>query len=102
MEKLRGKGRRNEERDRDGGNKERTKRGGEERERHSRNVCIYLYGIEFIAEDRAGPRWRATERKRRTRTRAHNLCSHYATTKIHYGQQALSRRFGDRSWLGLS
>lgn len=31
-----------------------------------------------------------------SRTRARNLCSHYATTEIHYERHALSR-FGDRS-----
>lgn len=42
-EKLRGKGRRSEQRDRDGGNKERMKQGGEERERHSRSMYISVW-----------------------------------------------------------
>lgn len=48
-------------------------------------------------------RWRWWLRKMRregrertsSRTRARNLCSHYATTEIHYERHELSRGFGD-------
>lgn len=76
--------------------KENTERRGGKRKAEQK---YGLYSIEFIA----GTGLDLVEEQHRekdTRTRAHNLCSHYATTKIHYGQQALSRQFGDRSWLG--
>lgn len=40
-------------------------------------------------------RQKGREKESGSRTRAHNLCSHYATTEIHYGRHALSRGFGD-------
>lgn len=68
---------------------------------------LVVYTSEFIAacperpiEGGGGGRWRTgegagREKESGPRTRARNLCSHYATIEIHYERHALSRGFGD-------